>query len=614
MSGILVPQVPLQEDESSVSWAIRTARHHVDLNLPEFLHDLQLPLPDLLAGKRSAMSKLAALTGIAFEALVAHQPERLQARQYRFRGHEFSSSFLGGNRTAYCPHCLLEDEGQGDGQRVARWPWLFKAVRTCEVHGCALQSAAKTAWSDQMRNLQTLAPDARELHRLVDQSDLRPPSPLQTYVLRRLRGKHTSALWLNSQDIEQAFRASEMVGVLAGWGAKQRLGGFNDQDWEDAGRLGFDVTGEGETGIRALFFDVLRNVELRHGKAGSHTIFGFFYEWLQFDKTGRDPGPIRTILREFILENMAVSPGTDLLGEEVVKTRRHHAHSVAVKFNLHPKTVHRAFVSRGLISSEDPDRMTGMDTCEADAAEELAGELQRAVPVAKLPTRMNATRPQVEMLLREGFLKPLDSGYRILTQVLRGVDAREVDRLLVRLTKRATYVSRATPGQVPIPQAAQEAKRYSGEIMCSLLAGDLHNVEIVDGTKGYLALLLDPSEVQSVLPRDTSHLPLTKKAAAEQLGVSLTALDLLLGLKGNTPLIEWVEDRLPGPIKVRIEQAEVNSFKRQYVTLGELIQRDGTNHWVVIGKLRAAGIDPVQDPKEIGVYLYDRLRAISVPP
>ncbi len=37
MSGILVPQVPLQEDESSVSWAIRTARHHVDLNLPEFL-------------------------------------------------------------------------------------------------------------------------------------------------------------------------------------------------------------------------------------------------------------------------------------------------------------------------------------------------------------------------------------------------------------------------------------------------------------------------------------------------------------------------------------------------------------------------------------------------
>mgnify|MGYP003113418995 FL=1 len=614
MSGILVPQVSLQEDESAVSWAIRTARHHVDLNLPEFLHDLQLPLPDLLSGKRSAMSTLSAVTGIDCETLIAHQPERLQARQYGFRGHKFSSSFLGGTRTAYCPRCLLEDEGRGDGQRIARWLWLFKVVKTCEVHGCALQFAAKTAWSDQMRNLQTLAPEARDLHRLADQSEQRSPSPLQNYVLCRLRGKHTAEPWLNSQDIEQAFRVSEMVGVLAGWGSKQKLGGFNDRDWEDAGRLGFAVTAEGEPGIRAAFFDVLRNMELRHGRVGAHTVFGFFYEWLQFNKTGRDPGPIRTILRDFILENMAVSPGMDLLGEEVVKTRRHHAHSVAVKFNLHPKTVHRAFVSRGLISSEDPDRMTGMDTCEADVAEELAGELQRAVPVAKLPARMNATRPQVDMLLREGFLKPLDDGSRILTQVLRGVDAREVDRLLARLTKRAVYVSRATAGQVPIPQAAQEAKRYSGEIMCSLLAGNLHNVEIVEGTKGYLALLLDPSEVQSVLPRDTSHLPLTKKAAAEQLGVSLTALDLLLGLKGNTPLIEWVEDRLPGPIKVRIEQAEVNSFKRQYVTLGELIQRDGTNHWVVTGKLRAAGIDPVQDPKEIGVYLYDRLRAIPVPP
>lgn len=614
MSGILVPQVPPQEDESTVSWAIRTARHHVDLNLPEFLHDLQLPLPDLLAGKRSAMSTLSVVTGIDCETLIAHQPERLQARQYGFRGHEFSSSFLGGTRTAYCPHCLLEDEGRGDGQRIARWLWLFKVVKTCEVHGCALQFAAKTAWSDQMRDLQTLAPDARDLHRLADKGDWRSPSPLQTYVLRRLRGKHTAAPWLNSQDIEQAFRASEMVGVLVGWGAKQKLGGFNDQDWEDAGRLGFAVTAEGEPEIRAAFFEVLRKVELRHGKVGAHTVFGFFYEWLQFNKTGRDPGPIRTILRDFILENMAVSPGMDLLGEEVVKTRRHHAHSVAVKFNLHPKTVHRAFVSRGLISSEDPDRMTGMDTCEADAAEALAGELQRAVPVAKLPARMNATRPQVDMLLREGFLKPLDSGHRILTQVLRGVDAREVNCLLARLTDRAAHVSRATAGQVPIPQAAQEAKRYSGDIMRALLAGELHNVEIIDGTEGYLALLLDPSEVQSVMSRDTSHLPLTKRAAAEQLGVSLTALDLLLGLKGNTPLIEWVEDRLPGPIKVRIRQTDVNSFKQRYVTLGELIQRDGTSHWVVVGKLRAAGIDPVQDPKEIGVYLYDRLRAIPVPP
>ncbi|MEY8800958.1 hypothetical protein AB9K35_11650 [Leisingera sp. XS_AS12] len=437
---------------------------------------------------------------------------------------------------------------------------------------------------------------------------------MQDYVISRLRGQGGSAPWLDCQPIEQAYRATEMVGVLAGWGAGQKLGAFTDRDWDRAGRLGFAVTAAGEGEIRAVFLDVLRGLDLRHGKVGPHTVFGFFYEWLQFNKSGRDPGPIRAILREFILENMAVTPGVDLLGDKVVNTRRHHAHSLAVKYGLHPKTVHRALVSKGLIASTDPERMTGMDTCDAQDAEELAGELQRAIPVAKLPARMNATRPQVDILLREGFLRPMDNGHRVFTQVLRGVDARDADRFLARLASSAVVVPQATAEFVPIPTAAQEAKRYSGDIVRAMLEGGLSRVEMVDGTAGYLALLVDPSEVRLALPRKIEHLALTKKAAAEQIGVSLTALDRLLGLKGNSPLMEWVEDRLPGPIKVRIEQAEVDRFKQRYVTLGDLIRRAGSHHQVVRRNLAAAGVNPVQDPKEIGVYLYERRPALAASP
>ncbi|MFD1807949.1 hypothetical protein ACFSHQ_06595 [Gemmobacter lanyuensis] len=42
--------------------------------------------------------------------------------------------------------------------------------------------------------------------------------------------------------------------------------------------------------------------------------FGRLYQWLQFNSNDKPFGPIREVVREFILDNFPIQPGIDLLG------------------------------------------------------------------------------------------------------------------------------------------------------------------------------------------------------------------------------------------------------------------------------------------------------------
>lgn len=610
MTGVLYPLLRLKEQETASSWVCRLADFHTGGPVLAFLNDQGLSAQKVSSGKRDNMLRLSDVTGVALEELVARQPEQVGKRRYRFRNEEFSTEFMVGMRTAFCAACILENDASGSHQRVGIWPWLFASVRTCEKHASSLQYVPVKHWAGKLRNLHEVAPVKEALCELADSARQRDCSPLQHYLLNRLEGG-VGPEWLDNQSLEQACRAAEMLGVLAGWGTKPDLPKFDDHDWERAGRLGYEIAQAGEQSIREVFSDVLRNASIRRGKAGPSGVFGFLYEKLQSKKLRRDPGPIRCVLREFILDEMVVSAGFNLLGEEVQKPRRHHAHSLAVQYKLHPKTVHRALVAQGLISARDLNHMSGLETFDAVEGEELARSICRAIPVSRLAKHMNATRPQVDIFLKEGFLQTLAGSETKVAKVLEGVDAEKVDCFLGRLSNQARIVGVTAPGLVSIPQAAQEAKRYSGDILRLLLEGKLNRVEQKQGTKGYLAILVCPNEVQNLLPRDTSHLPLCKADAAALLGINLVALDALLGLKGDTPLLRWVEDTLPGPIKVRIENEEVERFLINHISLGELQKRSGLHQQTMRKLLRQKCIEPLYDPKKVRVYLYDRSAALA---
>jgi hypothetical protein len=218
MNGILSPSLSLQADETVMSWVCRLAKFHTGGSVPLFLNDLGIPILRLIVGDVDALGALAKTTGETLQVLHDHQPTQTERRRFSFRGNQFSSEFMLQNKTAYCPQCLLEDEASYDKGRVGRWMWLFEPVRVCERHNIVLEVHFKSKWSDLLRNLGEIAPEVSGLEQLVDTAQRKSPSPLQDYVINRLRGMDGPE-WLDIQTIEQASRAATMLGVLQRWGA-----------------------------------------------------------------------------------------------------------------------------------------------------------------------------------------------------------------------------------------------------------------------------------------------------------------------------------------------------------------------------------------------------------
>lgn len=610
MTNVLRPFLPLEHDESALSWACRLALFHTGEPIQKFLNDLGIPQQDLWSGRKNAMRRLAEATGVELGQLTARQPQQLAQRFYSLRGETFRSRFLVGTQTPFCPLCLAEDDRSDLGLRAGRWPWHLSPYRTCEIHGVAMAHLAKRVWSDQFHDLNVQAPRGRDLDVILQSSALRSASPLQRYVVARLKGGNQAVEWLDGQGLEEGARAAEMLGVLAELGPKPDLNSLSEDEWDRVGRVGYEIVSGGEAGIRDFLLQVLKGFPDRTAKNGPQAVFGRLYQWLQFDKSGHDRGPIRALVRDFIVEEMAVEAGTDLFGEVVEVRKRHNSSSLARKYSLHPKTVHRALVASGLVNASDPTRITGLETCDAEKGEELIQAISRGIPVNSLPKQMNATRAQVAMLIKEGYLAPILKLKDVKSKALGSVDRLSVEAFLKDLSKSARVVSSPSLKCVPIPKAAEKASRLSSHIVSLLLEGRLDQVQMVEGTSGYLAILVDPNEVEALLPKPQEDLPPNKTEAGKLFGVTPFTLNAMLDGAGGRPLLTCIEDGKRGQAKKRFNKEQIQQFRLSYVTLGELKKTYGQHHAQLLKRLETAKVSPIRDPKKLRCWVFERTEAI----
>ena len=163
------------------------------------------------------------------------------------------------------------------------------------------------------------------------------------------------------------------------------------------------------------------------------------------------------------------------------------------------------------------------------------------------------------MLMDQGFLSSILPKGSVRSQTLNCVDKQIVDAFLDSIVKQARLVDVATFGVLSIPKAAEAARKRSSDIVRLLLDGKLENIERVNGTSGYLSGLVDPQEIEAQLPIERVELPPTKTDAAPILGVTPTALNVLLEGVGGPPLLRAIDDDRPGPAQKRIEWNEIQS-------------------------------------------------------
>ncbi len=151
-----------------------------------------------------------------------------------------------------------------------------------------------------------------------------------------------------------------------------------------AGRIGFEFTSRGEQGVREGLAIIQRKPEKSVAHSGPQGAFGQLYKWLHFSKAEKPVGPIREVLREHILDTMAVKSGRTLLGKKVGASRRQTIATLSDQFDIHADTVALALQKFGMISRNQAQQNV-LETVPAKEAEDLMRMLSRAVPVARIP-------------------------------------------------------------------------------------------------------------------------------------------------------------------------------------------------------------------------------------
>lgn len=596
---MLAPQIPFDPQESPLSYAARLAGVHTGGRLVQFLKDFGIEPQNMAANTDEALSLLADLSGVALGDLRANAAVPVGKRTYDLRGELVAAEFLANPHTVFCPACLAEDDRSG--WRRGHWEWSLSVVRTCSRHGIPLVRQAKGPWDDVFHELEYIVPERGEdLQALIKKAKPRSVSPHQEYVIRRLNGK-AGPEWLDAQTLEQAVRATELLGVLVAYGPAQRLPELERDDWDHAGRIGFDFTSRGEEGIREALKAQLQKFDNASGTPGARKIFGCFYNALAHSKSLKEPGDIARILRDIIIENIAMPAGTKVLGFILPERRLHTVASLAKELGLDSRSLSNVLVAAGVI----PDRASAHFPIPVEKGREVASRMKRTVNVTSLWKDENFTRPIVEQLFDDRLLTPIyygRPGTRGRTQ--KAVDRNEIAMLVGKLHATAVEVGMEADGLVPVSKAAEKAKVPAIIVVHMILGGFLERVFRLAGQDGVGALRVDPVEVKSHRGACTGEL--TPLAAFSSLKIPR---DVGWALVDRCPdemglAVRWITCPNEGHRIPWFEREVVAEFKARFTHPARLAEAHNLPIGEVAVRLKRRGIRPMLERAEIGVDFY----------
>lgn len=502
------PALPPLDGETTVSWVARMARFHANMNSYDFLEAIELSRQNVTDGTDIAFGRLQALTGIARDRIEATNYSPIGDRAFRHRDELFGTHFAGRKWTTYCPACLLEDAsatGPSAGIRVGRVNWLFAPIRTCAKHGIALVRRRNTHFSQQFQDMAFVAPEDRELDRELREASAVKVSPLQTYVERRFAGSKGPE-WLDGQAIDQAAKACEMLGACLEFGAHCNLDELTNEQWDRAGAIGFEAASAGPAGIRRALEETARRSRTTISKGGPQARFGRLYQWLQFNKSGRDRGPMREVVRNHILDTMPVEVGTKLFGEVVLERRRHTIVTLSKATGIHIRTLNRALVRAGILPDHDEKHIESWTSFDAEVGEGLARRIQNSLPIRAIPDHLNCNRRQAELLVRNGILPQLVPGLGRHGGILTNVAVEDLDAFLRQFRSKGRPVSVPGENMSDVIAMSEIVRIAVVDIVRMVLDGVLEDIELLPEGLGFRSVLVNPEEVRSVFARIEDHI------------------------------------------------------------------------------------------------------------
>jgi hypothetical protein len=304
----LFPMFPFHPDETPWSWAARMAAFHINGPVVLFLRDLGLDSVAFTSGDPCEVAHLCDLAGQDPQPVLRNTVVDEGFRVRRLGDERLQDSLCRAADLRFCPLCLAEDDATAAlarqdpaAYRRERLIWRLKPVRRCPVHGLPLvrRNRPETLAGPGVF-AETVPETASGLAKMGRGREARLESPLQPYVIGRVEGQ-TGPAWLDSQTLDQAVRATEMLGAVLAFGPHTYFEDLSVEDQDAASAEGYKFASRGEPGIR----HALRILQVRSDQddpAITRRIENAFGTLLPLVQEGGDNSPICRLLQWEIAE------------------------------------------------------------------------------------------------------------------------------------------------------------------------------------------------------------------------------------------------------------------------------------------------------------------------
>lgn len=460
---VLRPHLPLDPEESALSFANRLALLHTGRGMRHLLRDLGINVPSFVSGHVTETTALAERAGVAPEALLANSIDVKQTHVW-FRKQRLSRAFLSPRAARFCPACLAED-GSGPSWRH-RLIWGFRHVHRCDRHGLWLAFSGDAS-------AETL-PDAISPSALKQRVLVEEPAPdYLGWLQTSLYGERERApSWLDDQTLEQVLNASEMLGAVLEHGHGVKIKKLAPAEAEQVTEIGFSIYREGPEAVTEALDTIYETSSASAVQAGPLAYYGALFDWLDRRANAIDPGPIRDILRDHITKRFAIEPGTNILGREVSVRSAYTFLALSDTLGVHRKRLSRILQKLGKVPIGASDKESGKIVFDAAEILPLIEDFQTAIRVQDLPAHLGASKRQVEVLYRAGHLVPLVPAPE-RGAVRQVVFARSQLELLLSKIADLEELTDDLEGWRPVAYACQRGAGPFPEVFSRIMSGEL---------------------------------------------------------------------------------------------------------------------------------------------
>ena len=594
--------LPASPREMPTSFLSRLAARNLYASAWDFAADLGLDMNAVACGEEDALHQLCTLAGLPSGTFSDTAVIKTNSMRYLIAGEALQTATFNRGAGHVCPLCVAEDVARGGALWAAihQWHWQLRHVRTCAMHHCPLVILPAPAGSGGRYDyIAALRDNPGACLKLQAGNPLVHATLLETYLSRRCHNEQPPC-WADRLGIPALCRASELLGVLIHHGSKARFRDLSADDQRLVAGTGFAVLAGGQDCLRAALDDLRRSDPAMTGNQ-PHPQFGEFQRLLGSNwKNSSEFGPIREVVRCYLVDQFPFADGTDVLGETLPKRRLHSLHSARKVIRRRMPFFEDALIERGLARRRADKSFELLSALTVELVNELRAERESLLLEKEAARRFGLTVESFRTLVNAGIV-PHRTDVR--PHKHRQFWGHEVDAVLLRLTTPMIGIDQIGDEDLEtVTRATVRANCSLVEIADALMSGRIRPVGVLRSKCRFDHILISVSALKAALPREAAS-GLPRIATFRKLRITNATLNWLLA----EGLLRSERARSPDSRLVieMIDRDVLEAFQRDYVSLGELAYDSPTSPAALYARLSKAGIAAFLDQKPLS-RLYRR--------